>query len=703
MRPTTSLVLGFAAAHLALAPLVSAYSTGITGVARPAQGCTCHGIAGTTPNTTTDVSVVGLPDAYVAGTTYRLQAWVRGIALPAPRFAGFDLEATAGALHALDASAWVSGLDGQATHSAPKPVGLVGTTGVGSSWDIDWVAPNAGTGPVTFYLAGNVVNGIGVQTNADQGDIWSVANPGFVVGEAQTGATTTTTPPPTTPRLLLRVATHTAGPVGSSLGTYTGVQATPNLALVTNPNTGQDEKRLYFGVDRVDKTLWCLNVDKIIADRSAIPSGALCEDTCECNVNGDCPADPPGCTKDAPSACQAYLCDGPWPMSLGSPEPPVDLGVDRNTLNGSPLFAADMPLPNGPRDVLYVPSTGLDCSNGQFYAIDAFTGEKLWTFDPVVNGDGLGGVIWTAPAMSKDRTQLFMTVGDCVQKPQVGELAEALVSLDPITGARQWWHQRRLVDVADLDIGNSPTVVDVDGAGGCHLILSIDKDSCIYGFPQPPDVPQVGDLDFDPLRVGQQRLLWRTCFAYGSLGVGFDAAGGVISGRTLGASAALPLGPLPGDDVNAFAADACTGDFEWASSSLGASFGEGAAASGMFFMPTGIRLDVVRMDSGIDVAVTPSTTSRKPELLATVGLPAAGTPGGGGPAIVDGRIYVPVQQGIAVVGVDSTAPGTCPGAPSCAAPRGNDIFHGPYPEPFAPGAPGSPIVLKAPYDWMVVE
>src|SRR5438552_2449876 len=332
MRLTTSLVLGFAAAHLALAPFVSAYSTGITGVARPAQGCTCHGIAGTTSDTTTDVSVVGLPDAYVPGTTYHLQAWVRGIALPAPRFAGFDLEATAGALHALDASAWVSGLDGQATHSAPKPVGLVGTTGIGSSWDIDWVAPNAGAGPVTFYLAGNVVNGIGVQTNADQGDIWSVANPGFVVGEAQTGATTTTAPPPTTtttttvptvttttlapagaswprrffdaqntanvgddpqltpanapdltllatlpadgpatfgvtvvnhtpvvgdrlvffgdmvgwfyvydvsgldaqpptaPRLLLRVATHTAGPVGSSLGTYTGVQSTPNLS-----------------------------------------------------------------------------------------------------------------------------------------------------------------------------------------------------------------------------------------------------------------------------------------------------------------------------------------------------------------------------------------------------------------------------------------------------------------------------------------
>src|SRR5437879_11379319 len=229
MRPTTSLVLGFAAAHLTLAPFVSAYSTGITGVARPAQGCMCHGIAGVTPNTATDVSVVGLPDAYVPGTTYHLQAWVRGIALPAPRFAGFDLEATAGALHALDASSWVSVLDGQATHSAPKPVGLVGTTGVGGSWDIDWVAPNAGAGPVTFYLAGNVVNGIGVQTNADQGDIWSVANPGFVVGEAQTGATTTTAPPPTTTTVPTVTTTTLATAAASCPRRFFDAQNTANV------------------------------------------------------------------------------------------------------------------------------------------------------------------------------------------------------------------------------------------------------------------------------------------------------------------------------------------------------------------------------------------------------------------------------------------------------------------------------------------
>src|SRR5436305_15208614 len=116
MRRTTSFFLVLVAAGLASARLARAYSTGITGVARPAQGCSCHGIAGTTSNTTTEVSVVGLPDAYVPGASYHLQAWVRGIALPAPRFAGFDLEATAGRLQALDSSAWVRGPERQPTH-----------------------------------------------------------------------------------------------------------------------------------------------------------------------------------------------------------------------------------------------------------------------------------------------------------------------------------------------------------------------------------------------------------------------------------------------------------------------------------------------------------------------------------------------------------------------------------------------------------
>src|SRR5207237_39116 len=163
----------------------------------------------------------------------------------------------------------------------------------------------------------------------------SVADPGFVVAEGQAGVTTTTTPPPTTTTTISTVTTTTLAPaVDSWPRRFFDAQNTANVGddpkltpanapdLTLLATLSADGPPLYSGLKRVDKTLWCLNVDKIAADRSATPSGALCEDNCECNVNGDCPADPPGCTRDAPSACQAYFCDGPWPMSLGSPEPP---------------------------------------------------------------------------------------------------------------------------------------------------------------------------------------------------------------------------------------------------------------------------------------------------------------------------------------------------------------------------------------------
>ena len=56
-------------------------------------------------------------------------------------------------------------------------------------------------------------------------------------------------------------------------------------------------------------------------------------------------------------------------------------------------------------DVIYTPTTGLDCANGQFWAIDAYSAELLWAFDPVVNGNGQGGTIWTTPAMSRALTR----------------------------------------------------------------------------------------------------------------------------------------------------------------------------------------------------------------------------------------------------------------------------------------------------------
>jgi hypothetical protein len=78
-------------------------------------------------------------------------------------------------------------VDIEATHTRiDDPLGDPAGTyaGDGNSvidWMLTWTAPSAGTGPVTFYLAGNIVNSNG---GNDAGDVWSVLDPGIVVPEA---------------------------------------------------------------------------------------------------------------------------------------------------------------------------------------------------------------------------------------------------------------------------------------------------------------------------------------------------------------------------------------------------------------------------------------------------------------------------------------------------------------------------------------
>lgn len=348
------------------------------------------------------------------------------------------------------------------------------------------------------------------------------------------------------------------------------------------------------------------------------------------------------------------------------------------------------------RDIFFQPSTGLDCSEGEFFILDAVTGERLQMFDAEPNG--LGGTIWTVPALSKDGDTVYLTTGDCVQKPQAGAMAESLVALDShdITRPPKWFHQRRLIDTQDFDIGNAPTVVDVpDGQGGyqCRRVVSIDKDGCIYGFNQAADIPGPTDQGFDPLRIGQQRVLWRTCFVPGSLGGGFNASGASFhydqaanKGYVFALSHAS-FGQAPNDDSTAFAVDACNGDYLWRTSDIDTGWGEGAIASGMLFQTAerGRELQVLAADGG---------QNQLPNLLASVQLPSGATPGGGGVAIVDGSIYVPATNGVIIV---SVAPNS--GAALPVIRHGTNAFNGPYPVPLsaAPPALWQPIDPTSPY------
>lgn len=106
------------------------------------NGCGCHGGTGVTAQLT------GLPNAYIAATTYSLTVAMSGT----PNTGGFNLEVNRGALSNPDVNAQVSSNGFQATHGyAP------GTT----SWTMDWTAPPSGSGNVQFNLAVLSANGNG--------------------------------------------------------------------------------------------------------------------------------------------------------------------------------------------------------------------------------------------------------------------------------------------------------------------------------------------------------------------------------------------------------------------------------------------------------------------------------------------------------------------------------------------------------------
>ena len=462
------------------------------------------------------------------------------------------------------------------------------------------------------------------------------------------------------------------GHLGEELGNYVGVQSTPTVGMVTVPDGQGGEKeelRAYVGVNGLERGLYCLNLTKILADKA-------------------------GLTRHDGTG---YGCDGDWPRTL-TPE-----GGSNKTMNGSPMLSEDQPWDfdgdgeiDGVRDILYTPSTGLDCADGRMWAMDPVTGEILWDFDPVTNSviqGNTGGVIWTTPAMNRDRSLVYVTTGNCVGRPQVGEKAEAIVALDARSGEVVWWHQRRLIDTADLDIGVGPSVVDVDGYQGCHVVVSGDKDGCMYGYNQEADIPDIGEPGFDPLRIGQQRLLWRKCFAPGTLNGGFNSSNGAVyKNLFMQQSNVYPGGHNGADDTNAYAVDACTGKLEWASSDVGGGRTDAAIANDMLFQISAYRTIPgqkvgYRFFREVHVVSAESGINRVPDVLATVVLPTQGSLGGGGLAISDSKVYVPIVGGVAEVAVVEGS--------NASPPRRYDlnVFAGPYPSPIAPGGvDGAPTV-----------
>ena len=131
---------------------VNARSVGVSGYSQ--IGADCHSAS---PDPTVTVTMTGVPPSYTPLSNHVLQVTVTGG--PATTAGGFDLSVTAGTLTTTDANARIR--NGEATNS----------NGNVRSWQVNWQAPAAGTGAVTFYVAGLASNDNG----GTSGDGWNTA------------------------------------------------------------------------------------------------------------------------------------------------------------------------------------------------------------------------------------------------------------------------------------------------------------------------------------------------------------------------------------------------------------------------------------------------------------------------------------------------------------------------------------------------
>jgi len=145
--------------------LGEAYSTGIGGTQTNAgesiddvakEGCLCHDGAA---DNTVQVIMDGVPYSWVAGETYEMTLYLIGGPNSAADLGGFSMRVSAGSLTEGAGMEYFDEDVTTLTHSSPTA----------PQWDITWVAPEAGSGHIDFWISGNSING----ADGNVGDYWN--------------------------------------------------------------------------------------------------------------------------------------------------------------------------------------------------------------------------------------------------------------------------------------------------------------------------------------------------------------------------------------------------------------------------------------------------------------------------------------------------------------------------------------------------
>jgi polyvinyl alcohol dehydrogenase (cytochrome) len=230
---------------------------------------------------------------------------------------------------------------------------------------------------------------------------------------------------------------------------------------------------------------------------------------------------------------------------------------------GSPLFVPDVPVSSaggtaGARamvfegvasDVTDEVSSSTDTTRGELVALDAATGDIVWTTYTVPPGDN-GGAVWSTPAYDPTTDTLYVGTGNAYSGA-AADTTDSVLAVDASTGVIEYHFQATSGDVfgtdnltgPDYDFGASPNLVTYDG----QPAVGIGQKSGTYWMLTP-----------DP--TGKRFVVdWSATTGRGS------PFGGVVGSTAFGGGRVYGPNTLPG---YLWALDEGTGQLAWIDPSL---------------------------------------------------------------------------------------------------------------------------------------
>jgi polyvinyl alcohol dehydrogenase (cytochrome) len=188
---------------------------------------------------------------------------------------------------------------------------------------------------------------------------------------------------------------------------------------------------------------------------------------------------------------------------------------------------------------------------GKVLALDARTGRKVWE-RPLVTPPHNGVPVWSSFAIDPELNTLYTTTGNNYTG-EATELSDALLAMDPKTGAIKWARQVTQHDTwtmadpkgPDYDFGAGPQLFE---AGGRKLVGAGQKSGVFYVWDRVTGEP-----------------VWTHTVGYGNVGGGIHGEGSIGTDRVLiWGNNAFPYKDPEQHPMDIKAVDKATGKLLWA-------------------------------------------------------------------------------------------------------------------------------------------